>query len=143
MWIENVAMFFVILFAIIGVSTVSVIFHEYSHFNDFKDLNVSNQQICALMLPTEYNNWSDFINSPIGLYSFSTNESDSAIYQKIESRTETKAYFFSGVVFTFFIVCFLFITWVEFKKEVKMLEMGWEIEEKDIYIKQLEVSYGQ
>jgi len=141
MWKESFAMFFVMMFAITGVSILAVCVHEYSHFNDFRALNVSNQQICALMLPTEYKNLSDFLNSPIGLYSFSTNESDSSIYQEIDAHTEMRAYIIGSGMFVLFLICFFIVIWAQFKREVKIMEMGWEIEEKDIYIKQLEVQY--
>lgn len=144
MWKENVAMFFIMIFSIVGVAILATCVHEYSHFNDFRALNVSNQQICALMLPTEYKNLSDFLNSPIGLYSFSIseNESNSHLYQKINSRTELKAYVVGSILFVLFAVCFCFIILVQFKREFKILELGWEIEERDIYIKRLEVGYG-
>ena len=40
MFWEKIALFILIVFAIIGTMFVSIVIHEYTHYNDFKDFDI-------------------------------------------------------------------------------------------------------
>lgn len=141
MWIEKLALFCLVVFAIIGTAQIAIILHEYSHFNDFKVLNVTDGQICGLVLPTKWVNWSYFVDEPAGYYEFRINDSSNETvkeYQKIDKNTEVKAYAISVFVFAFFLLCYFIINFARVKDKEKILDQGLKVAEKDFYIHQLE-----
>lgn len=66
MWLEKIALFCIFIMALFGALFIGIILHEYSHYNDFKDLNVTDNEICGLVLPVKWTNMSDFTHSAIG-----------------------------------------------------------------------------
>jgi hypothetical protein len=143
MWIEKIAIFFVIIFAFIGGIGLTIIVHEYVHFADFRELNVTDEQLCGLNLPLNWD-WKNLtydIKQPIGYYSFRVNKTSPDIkikYETINKDTEIKAYAISLIVFVFFFLCYWIILHGRFKDEIKILEQEIENVEKDMYINQLE-----
>jgi hypothetical protein len=134
MWLEKIAFIYLIFLALIGTAVFGIIIHEYSHLSDFKKLNVTDEELCGLVLPTKWENWSYFINQPAGYYAFKINRSnliDVKIYNEISKKTELKSYIISAFALIFFIICYWIIIFARYKEELKELE-------KDIYISQLE-----
>ena len=141
MWIEKIVLFFLFLFALFGATFVGIILHEYSHYNDFKGLNVTDNEICGIALPIKWTNLSDFMYSPIGYYSFRLNDSSPITYQKytsIDKDTELKAYTITALVFVFFVICFLILASRDFKDKNKILEQEIDSLEDKLYIYQLD-----
>jgi hypothetical protein len=143
MWIEKVAMFFLVIFAFIGGIGLTVVVHEYSHFSDFRKFNVTNEQLCGLNLPINWD-WKNLtynIKQPIGYYSYKVNKTNPDVkieYEKISKNTELKAYAISLIVLAFFFFCYWAILHGRLKDEIKILEQEIESVEKDMYINQLE-----
>jgi hypothetical protein len=141
MWLEKIALFCLVTLAIIGTAGLGIIIHEYSHYNDFKELNVTNEELCGLSLPLKWENLSYFVNGPAGYYSFRINDSDPAQvirYQQISKDTEYKAYIISTFIFAFFIFCYWIIIFGRYRDQAKILDKELEGLEKDFYIHQLE-----
>lgn len=144
MWIVKITLVFLVLFAMIGAGQVAIIVHEYSHYNDYKELNVTDNQMCGLVLPTnisKWSNWSYFEEQPAGYYEFYINSSNPTIekkYEQISSYTEVKAYIISALVFIFFMICYFIINYSMLKDKEKLITKEYESMEKDFYIQQLE-----
>jgi hypothetical protein len=127
----------------IGTVSVGIILHEYSHFNDFREFNVTDETLCGLALPIKWENWSTFVHEPAGYYSYRVyiNKSDYEEVKKYEQKTkdtEFKAYIISGIIFVFFIFCYWVITFGRYRDKEKILDQEINGLEKDIYIHQLE-----
>jgi hypothetical protein len=131
------ALFFLVIFAFIGSLILSVIFHEYSHYRDYQEFNTTDEELCALSLPTSWPpNISELIYKPVGYYRFeiTLNKSDSEIvkkYYKISSVTESKATVTGASVLVFFLICYWIIIKTIGNDKTKILDQG-------VYINQLE-----
>lgn len=139
--IESIVLFFIVTLALIGTGTVAIIFHEYSHYNDVKELNVVNDEICALLLPTEWKNWSYFKHQPIGRYYFEFNKTDVKKVEKyieIEKGSEFRAYFITSLVFLFFLGCYWIISFYRYKDKEEIIGKEEYIKELVDYISELE-----
>jgi hypothetical protein len=141
MWLEKIALFCLVTLALVGTVTLGIIIHEYSHYNDFKELNVTDEELCGLALPTKWINLSYFVNEPAGFYAFRINNSNSTEvirYQQISKDTEFKAYIIGSIIFIFFIFCYWIIIFGRYRDQEKILDKELEGLEKDFYIHQLE-----
>lgn len=146
MWLEKILLLCIFILALLGTAFLGIILHEYSHYNDFKDFNVTDNEICGLVLPMKWENVSSFLKQPAGFYSYriyinKSNDTSNIIYKKyqeIDKHTETKAYTISALVFIFFIFCYWVITFSMFRDKEKILNQQIDGLEKDIYIHQLE-----
>jgi len=143
MWMEKIALFCLVLLAFVGTITLGIIFHEYSHYNDFREFNITNESLCGLALPTTWINWTYFLHQPAGYYSYSiyTNKSDLVEikkYEKVEKDTELKAYLISGGFVVFFLFCYWIIIFGRYRDKEKILDQEFDSLEKDFYIHQLE-----
>jgi hypothetical protein len=141
MWLEKIALFCLVTLALIGTVMLGIIIHEYSHFNDFKELNVTDNTICGLVLPTKWENLSYFVNEPAGYYAFKINSSDASEvtrYKQIDKDTELRAYIIGSIAFVFFIFCYWIIIFGRYRDQEKLLDKELEGLEKDFYIHQLE-----
>jgi hypothetical protein len=141
MWVEKLALFCLVILALVGTAGLGIVIHEYSHLRDFRELNVTNEELCGLSLPLKWENLSYFVNGPAGYYSFRINDSDPAQvirYQQISKDTEYKAYIISTFIFAFFIFCYWIIIFGRYRDQAKILDKELESLEKDFYILQLE-----
>lgn len=105
--IETIAFTLVIAFGLVGAIVLSIVFHEYSHASDFKEI-AKETQICGLVLPTKA---SDLVNSEGGYYIFSY-ENDNITSSKvdgIQEYTEYKAYSVTFSVLLLFTICLIVI----------------------------------
>jgi hypothetical protein len=93
MWLEKIALFCLLVMSLFGALFIGVILHEYSHYNDFKDFNVTDNELCGLVLPMKWENVSSFLKQPAGFYSYRINlnksESD-IVYQKYNEKEISK-----------------------------------------------------
>jgi hypothetical protein len=124
-----------------GSASLSIILHEYSHFNDFKELNITEDVLCALVLPTQWVNTSYFFNSPAGFYAFkinSSNSSEEIKYQYIDKNTEYTAYIIGSIAFVLFLICYFVIMFRIKGDHEKIQALKQEDLEKGFYIEQLE-----
>ena len=143
MWMEKFALICLVLFGLIGAGALAIILHEYSHYNDFKNFNTTDNYICGLNLPTKWVNWSYFENGAAGYYYFTawvntSNSTEVTKFENVQKNTETKAYIVSVLVFIFFLTCYYLITDARHKDRMRLIEKGMENLEKDIYIQKLE-----
>lgn len=142
---EKIALFFIVLFAILGALFLSIIVHEYSHYNDFKFLNVTDERLCGFVLPTgpHIQNWSNYIWSPAGYYGFSVETdnmtaSDLAKYQEVKYNTELRAFSIGASVFVFFLLCYMIIIFGRYNDKLKILIYQFQVQDNEDYIHQLE-----
>lgn len=143
MWLEKIVLLCLSLLALIGTVTIGIVLHEYSHLNDFRQFNVTDEELCGLSLPTHWDNWTTFVKGHAGYYAYRINISENNTqeiiqYQKIDKNTETKAYAISIFVFGFLIFCYWVLSYASLRKEKKILDLGIDGLEKDFYIHQLE-----
>ena len=144
MW-EKIALFFIVMFAIIGTMFVSIIVHEYSHYNDFKNFNVSDQRLCAFVLPTgqHISNWTDYIWSPAGYYGYSIDKDNMTTtelsnYKNMEQTTEYRAFAIGALIFAFYMMCYMIITFSRYKDKRKIVEYKHALKDREEYINELE-----
>jgi len=108
--------FFVIfcVFAFVGGITLSTIIHEYSHFNDFRELqgNITNSELCGLVLPTTFEQVKD-LDSALGYYRFSYtwDNSTKKRVEEIGGITEIKAYTLTTIVLSLMILSMMVVLW--------------------------------
>lgn len=109
MKVSNVSFYVLIIFAFIGMVSLSTIAHEYSHNLDYTKLALS-QSVCLLPMPII--EWND----AIGEYRFTYNQSDTEIKEEIDKYTEIKAYSVSIIIAALFTVVFIisFAKWAFF-----------------------------
>ena len=142
---EKMALFFVVIMAIFGACFISIIVHEYTHYYDFKNFNATDQRLCAFVLPTgpRLANWSDYLWSPAGYYGFSINNNsmspeELANYNKAEKDTEVHAYTTGALVFVFYLICYMIITFGRYKDKKKISLYKIALDDRDEYINKLE-----
>jgi hypothetical protein len=145
MFLEKVALFFVVIFAIIGVSFLSIIIHEYTHYNDFRNFNVTDERLCGFVLPTgnHLSNWTDYIWSPAGYYGFSVETENMTAsqlgdYKKAKQQTEVNAYTIGALIFVFYMICYMIITFARYKDKMRILKYKYALIDRDDYINDLE-----
>jgi hypothetical protein len=145
MFWEKIASFFLIIFAVVGVVFLSIITHEYTHYNDFKNFSVEDERLCGFVLPTgdRLKNLTSFIWSPAGYYGFylDTNNITTeklAEYNTVRRQTEINAYTLGALIFVFYFICYLIVTFARYKDKVKILKYKWALEDREEYIDQLE-----
>jgi len=95
------------IFAIIGVTVLSIALHEQSHINDMKDINAEFKEVCYVGYDTE---------NTAGWYKYTlpdkTVEQDRIDF--VDKYTEIKAYTISALIFVLFNICALsFFTYRE------------------------------
>lgn len=142
---EKIALFFLIMFAFIGTCMVSIILHEYTHYNDFKNFNATDERLCGFSLPTEttINNFSMFITTPIAYYSYKIDINNMtpekrADYYATEKRTEINAYTIGALIFVFYIICYIIITLGRYKDKKEILVYKYKVLDREDYINELE-----
>jgi uncharacterized membrane protein len=135
---EKFAWLVIMTLSLIGVVGFGVIIHEYSHYYDFKELNVSNGEICGLILPIEWKNWSEFQKQALGSYSFNVDDNKRDRFNEIDKYTEIKAYFINIIIGALFLVCFTIIIFFKYKNEFKIINQEQIISDRDLHIKKLE-----
>lgn len=145
MILEKVAMFFVIMFAIIGTGVVSLVIHEYTHYNDFKDFNFTDERLCLIVIPTENNNLnlSKILTTPIAYYHYTFYEEDMtpeelAKYKRKSERTEINAYTIGSLIFLFYMLCYFIITFSRYRDKKKLLIYKYKLQDREDYINELE-----
>ena len=145
MFWEKLALFFIVIFAIVGASFTAIITHEYTHYNDFKDYNITDQRLCGFVLPTgpHIANWTDYIWSAAGYYNFQYEETNMsaeelASIKQTDSVTEVHAYTVGAIIFVFFLICYMIITFSRYKDKRKIMEYSIQNESYKNYIKDLE-----
>lgn len=142
---EKIALFFMIIFAMIGTGIVSLILHEYTHYNDFKEFNVTDERLCMIVIPTEknFNNLSNIFKNPIAYYNFNYREElmgpeELAKFHQKEKITEVNAYTVGSLVFVFYMICYLIITFARYKDKKNILLYKYKIRDYEDYVKKLE-----
>lgn len=145
MFWEKMALFFVVVFAIIGESFAGIVIHEYTHYNDFKDYNITDQRLCGFVLPTwpHIANWTNYIWSAAGYYNFEYDETnlsaeELAAIKQTNSNTEVHAYTIGALIFVFFLICYMIIIFGRYRDKRKILEYKIQNEIYENYIKDLE-----
>ena len=145
MILEKLALFCVVLFAFIGVIFTSIIVHEYTHYNDFKDLKPTDEKLCGLVLPTGNNvkNISNYLLSSAGYYSYTIETKNMTAaqltnYDAMQRRTEVNAYTAGALIFVFFFICYLIITFARYKDKLKILNYKTALDDREEYIDELE-----
>lgn len=127
---EKIALFVLVCFAIVGTAFVSLVVHEYSHYNDFKDYNLTDERLCGFVLPTERNfdlkNWTQVMFYPAGYLTYKIREKDMtptelAQYIRTDENTEVKAYTIGAVIFLIYIFCYMIITFARYKDRRNLL----------------------
>jgi len=94
--------FIFFLLSLFAVSILSITIHEYSHYLDFKQANVTTKEICILNLPTNLSNFD--LNSGIGYNSFEYDMKNEELVQDINKYTEIKAYAISFIFLLLFLI---------------------------------------
>jgi hypothetical protein len=102
------------LFIIIGILQTSTIFHEYSHYQDYKHLDLEDEHICLYAFPVNQSLIKTFLGIQ-GHYSFSYKQSQEQEVDYISSYTEIRAYLISFTIVSIGIVCWTFIINLFFK----------------------------
>lgn len=81
------------LFAMFGAMYLSIIFHELSHVNDLKDIDMKSEEICVVTLNSD----------KLGWYEFEYHKVDTNKVRQQMENTETKAY---GISILFIVLFF-------------------------------------
>jgi hypothetical protein len=102
------------LFIIIGILQTSTIFHEYSHYQDFKHLDLEDEQICLYSFPVNQSLVTTFLGVR-GYYGFSHKQSQEQEIDYIISYTEIRAYLISFIIVSIGIICWSFMIDLLFK----------------------------
>lgn len=96
------------MFGLAGAVLTSIVFHEYTHAYDFKEV-AQNDEICGLVLPKSAD---DVLNSEGGYYKFGYKNNPETIekVENIQKYTELKAYSITFFVLLLFVACFSILT---------------------------------
>jgi hypothetical protein len=105
--IKTIALGIIVTFALFGVFVFSTLLHEFSHYQDFKEI-ASNNEICALTIPTDLS-YSTISNLEAGYYKFSIDPENEQEYNNISKYTEIKAYSIDAAMGLFLIFCIFIV----------------------------------
>lgn len=103
--LKSIAFTIVIIFGFFGAFVVGTILHEYSHYNDFKEIAKDNQ-ICGLNLPLSLN---ISYSTAAGYYQYqikpdNETSNNTLKYENIHKHTEFKAYLLESTIAFIFVV---------------------------------------
>ena len=96
-----------LLFSVIGIVTSSMIIHELSHKQDFKE--ISRDGYTALFVIPDNTSFKSFITSPGAIYNFYPTEGNKEESNRILKYTEIKAYLISTSMILFYIVAMIIV----------------------------------
>lgn len=91
---ELVALVVILLFSVIGFWAVTNSIHEYSHYEDYQQINATTLEICGFNLPYPFSLKGFWNMNKSAYYTFTYNYSDEGVterYEKIKEYTEKKA----------------------------------------------------
>ncbi|MEA3329183.1 MAG: hypothetical protein U9Q06_00375 [Nanoarchaeota archaeon] len=103
--IKKIAFVIILMFALVGAFVTSTVFHELSHYNDFKDIS-ENPEICALNIPTQINSFKDL---NVGYYKFTHSSENQEIYEQKLKYTELKSHSLDLAVNLILAVCLIIL----------------------------------
>ena len=104
MKLTNLPFYFVLFFAMIGITLSIVFVHELSHWNDYHSI-VSSDAIYLFQIKGDFSDFSSWSNSAFAKYAYDYDSSKSSEAKKIDSYTEWKAYAIGGIMLVIYMIC--------------------------------------
>lgn len=99
MKLTNLPFYFVLFFALIGITLSIVFVHELVHWNDFHSI-VYDDRIYLFEIDGNFSRY-----SPFAQYVYDYNHDRAAEIKKVGAYTEYKAYAVGGVMLVIYMIC--------------------------------------
>ena len=100
---KRIAFSIIVLFSFFGLFFISVLFHEFSHKQDFKGI-AEKGSMCLLTFPESFKSFM----TDTAHYSYLIQPNNRELYEKILKYTELKAYLVSSVITFIFVFSLLY-----------------------------------